>query len=137
DPYQLNGNNYKARPVTILMTPPPDLVVSAVNVPATARAGEPYSMSWTVTNQGSSPTEDGTWFDQVYLASGPDPDAPGYRREQLLYSVQHDGVLARGESYAATGTFTLSPGLMGGKAIVVETNAYSTDGRSGRDPDDA
>ena len=41
DPFQLNGNNYKARPITVLLNPPPDLVITGLNVPASAPAGEP------------------------------------------------------------------------------------------------
>ena len=34
DPAQLNGNNYKARPITVLLNPPPDLTITHINVPA-------------------------------------------------------------------------------------------------------
>jgi hypothetical protein len=124
DPFQLRGNNFKARPLTVLLNPPPDLVVTDIDAPLLGSAGELYSVSWTVTNQGANPTEDAEWYDQVYLASGPDPSAPGYLREHLA-SVRHQGVLARNASYTASATWTLSPALSG-RAIIVETNARFT-----------
>ena len=77
-----------------------------------------------MTNQGGNPTEDAVWYDQVYLASGTDPNASGYLREYLA-TVQHSGILARDASYTATATWVLSPALSG-KVIIVETNARRT-----------
>src|SRR5262249_14873966 len=57
-------NNVLARPITLTA---PDLVVSDASAPASATVGQTFSVSWTVTNQGSiaAPT---TWYDTVYLA---------------------------------------------------------------------
>ena len=33
DPNELNNDNWKARPITVLLTPPPDLVVTSVVAP--------------------------------------------------------------------------------------------------------
>lgn len=76
DPNQLNNDNYKARPITVLLTPPPDLIVTQVSPQATAVGGDSFTVAWTVTNQGTSPTEDATLFDQVYLSDNPVFNAP-------------------------------------------------------------
>ena len=44
DPNELNNNNYKARPITVLLTPPPDLVVTSVVPDATAPGGDPFTV---------------------------------------------------------------------------------------------
>ena len=112
DPNQLNNDNYKARPITVLLTPPPDLVVTKVSPQATAVGGDSYAVSWTVTNQGTSPTEDSVLFDQVYLSNHPVLNAPG-AKQWFLGTVEHDGVVLAGGSYTAQQTFQLSPEISG------------------------
>ena len=111
DPNQLNNDNYKARPITVLLTPPPDLVVSSITPQATAVGGDNYIVSWTVTNQGTSPTEDSTLFDQGLSLQQPGLQRLGPMPEQwLLGTVEHDGIVAsNGGSYTAQQTFALSP----------------------------
>ncbi len=121
DPNQLNGNNFKARPISILMTPPPDLVVTAVNAPTQVIAGGPLTVSWTVANLGTNPTEDAVWFDTVYVANSIDPTITGYRKERLG-SFIHNGILAKNATYNNSATFELSPGLTA-SAVIVETNS--------------
>src|SRR5205085_11423880 len=61
DPNEFDNNNYKARPITVLLTPPPDLVPTAVSVvPAAQTAGNALTVRWTVQNQGTGTTEDAT-----------------------------------------------------------------------------
>ena len=55
DPNELDNNNYKARPITILLTPPPDLVVTAVTASSAASSIQPLTVSWTVQNQFRPP----------------------------------------------------------------------------------
>jgi hypothetical protein len=71
DPNQLNSDNYKATPITVLLTPPPDLVVTAVTPQQAAVGGDDFAVTWTVQNQGNSPTEDSVLFDQIYLSDKP------------------------------------------------------------------
>src|SRR5262249_23735419 len=52
DPYEPNNDNYKARPITVLLSPPPDLVVTSVTPQATGIGGDDFTVQWTVTNQG-------------------------------------------------------------------------------------
>src|SRR4029077_7269426 len=46
DPHELNNDNWKAWPITVLLTPPPDLVVTSVGAPATAAGGDDYAVNW-------------------------------------------------------------------------------------------
>ena len=77
DPNQLNNDNYNDTPINVLLTPPPDLVVTSVTPQTTAVGGDPFTVSWTVQNQGTSATEDAILFDQVYLSNSPTLNAPG------------------------------------------------------------
>ena len=120
DPNELNNDNWKARPITVLLTPPPDLVVTSVTPQATALGGDPFTVKWTVQNQGSSPTEDAILFDQVYLSDQPTLNAPG-ADQWLLGAIEHDGVASVGGSYDAPAPFHLSPEISG-KYVIVDTN---------------
>ncbi len=120
DPNELNNDNWKAQPITVLLTPPPDLVVSSVTPQATAVGGDPYTVSWTVQNQGTSPTEDSILFDQVYLSDQSTLNAPG-ATQWLLGTIEHDGGVIAGGSYAAQATFQLSPEVSG-RFVIVDTN---------------
>ncbi|MCB1942193.1 MAG: hypothetical protein KDI53_09175, partial [Candidatus Accumulibacter sp.] len=123
DPGQLNNDNYKARPITVLLTPPPDLVVTVVTPQASAVGGDDFTVQWTVQNKGTSPTEDSVLFDQVYLSDKPLFVPPFGGRDVgnqwFLGSVEHDGVVATNGSYTAQRTFQLSPEISGKYVIVV------------------
>ncbi|MGA2035934.1 MAG: CARDB domain-containing protein, partial [Thermoguttaceae bacterium] len=120
DPNELNNDNYKARKITVLQAPPPDLVVTSITPQPTAVGGDNFTVQWTVTNQGASDTEDATLFDQVYVSDQATLNAQG-AHQWLLGTVEHDGIVAAGGSYTAQQTFALSPEVYG-KYVIVETN---------------
>ncbi|MCB1964701.1 MAG: hypothetical protein KDI64_01260, partial [Candidatus Accumulibacter sp.] len=137
DPGQLNNDNYKARPITVLLTPPPDPVVTTVAPQASAVGGDDFSVQWTVQNKGTSATEDSVLFDQVYLSDKPVfvPPLGGQNvgNQWFLGSVEHDGVLAASGSYTAQHTFKLSPEISG-RYVIVVTNTGGTVIDPGKDP---
>src|SRR5262249_47251488 len=112
-------------PITVLLTPPPDLVVTAVAPPPTAVGGDDYDVQWTVQNQGTSPTEDATLFDQVYLSDRPTFNDPG-ARQWYLGTVEHDGVVAAGGTHPADHPSPLSPETSGLYVIVVANPGLGT-----------
>src|SRR5262249_38557471 len=77
DPNDLPSDNSKARPITVLPTPPPDLIVTSVNTPAAVAAGTSFTVSWSVLNQGAGTTEDSFWHDLVWLSDRPSLTTPG------------------------------------------------------------
>jgi hypothetical protein len=123
DPTQLNNDNYKARPTTILLTPPPDLVVQSVTPQASAVGGDDFTVEWTVQNKGTSPTEDDILFDQVYLSDKPTFVNPAggadVGNQWYLGTVEHDGIVVSNSSYTTRHTFQLSPEISGRYVIVV------------------
>ena len=104
----------------VITTPPPaELAVTAVSAPATATAGQPLNVSWTVANQGAGDTQDGSWSDNVYLSSTPTFSAP---TSTLVGSVPHSGGLGAGLSYSLSQSFPLSPCQSGVFYVFVVTD---------------
>ena len=118
DPNELDSNNYKSRPITVLLTPPPDLVVTAVVPDSTGAGGEPFSISWTVTNEGSAGTQTDRWTDKIYLSDAPVLNAPGAKQLQLGI-IERVGHLPAGDSYTSSASFDLTPAAVGQYVIVV------------------
>src|SRR5206468_3148752 len=55
----------------VLTQPSADLVVSSVSAPLTGKSGQPFTLSWTVANQGLGTTNVAEWTDTVYLTTDP------------------------------------------------------------------
>ena len=121
DPNELDNNNYKARPITLLLTPPPDLVVTFIEAPATAIGGDTIDVSYTVTNQATGTISDETWVDKVYLSDKPTIDDPE-ANVWTLGSFTRSDTLSFNQSYTQNASFDLSPATKG-SYIIVETNA--------------
>ena len=96
----------------------PQLGVSAVSIPATASAGQPMTISWTVTNGGLA-TANSPWVDAVYLtADGTFNPA----NDSFLGYYTEATPLAPGASRTQSASFTL-PGLYGNFYVAVFTDA--------------
>ena len=92
----------------VTQTPYADLVVSSVNVPATAASGQSMTVSWSVLNQGIGVTSPSSWNDSVSLATDP----LGQHIVAGLGSYSHSGALAPGGSYTRSTGFTLPTALV-------------------------
>src|SRR5581483_2603392 len=104
------SDNLVAVPIQVLFAPPPaDLTVDAVTVPATGNTGQPISVSWRVTNNGTATTQVASWSDQVFLSS----DAV-FGGDVLLGTFTHTGALDAGGSYGQVQNVTLPVNLAAG-----------------------
>ncbi len=67
--YELNNenNNTATSVISITQPPPSDLIVSQVQVPSMATAGNPVTIDWTVQNNGQNPAV-GTMKEAIYLS---------------------------------------------------------------------
>ena len=101
-------------PFDVSPIPWADLFVGAVAAPATGASGTDVSVSWTVGNQGLGLTNDGDWFDTVWLEK---TDGTGRVK---LGTVNHLGFLAVGDTYDRTETFRLPDGISGSYRVLVE-----------------
>jgi len=97
-----------------------DLLVSKVSGPATALNNQLFSVSYTVSNQGSAPAV-GPWQDQVYITDQP----TGGALTPLGDPVDFNGTMPPGLSYSRTLTF-FAPEETGNYWIVVQTNIGNT-----------
>lgn len=66
-----DNNTSRSNAVNIILTPPADLVVNNVTVPAVASNQMPFSVSYTVTNAGLGVPDVNNWCDRVYLSTSP------------------------------------------------------------------
>ncbi len=98
------GNNVLAKAVLVELTPPPDLVVSDLDVVGSPLAGLPLSVNWQVTNQGTGLAgAAGGWRDALYLSE----DAVLGAGDTLLAFVQHPTAVPAGGGYGASVTVEL------------------------------
>ncbi len=106
-----DGNNLGvSTPVAFTRPSPPDLAVTAIEVPASVQAGRPVEVRWTVMNLGNTVAV-GPWRDVIALAATPegvepvtlvtaefnDPIEPGgtrVRSRQILFPANRAGIHA-------------------------------------------
>ncbi len=100
--------------------PPPDLVVSNVSAPADAISGQSFTVSYTVTNAGT--TAASGWNNAVYLSAN---QVPGSNADVYLGYVS-EGALAAGASVTVTKTFNIPNGQSGPFWVIVVADAGST-----------
>ncbi len=123
-PGDLDGSNYGSTPINVLLTPPADLRVSTVTVPAgddgnslPIVGGETLSLSWTVDNIGTAATDRESWADAIYISE----DDVWDPTDQLVFALPHVGRLLPGQSYTQDAEFTLPPTARGNH-VLVRTN---------------
>ena len=120
--FEDNNSLRQEQPLSVILTPPPDLTVSALSADTSASSGGPLNLSWTVTNVGAGPTEIASWSDRVYLSQDPELNSSN---ATLLGSVSHSGVLAAGGNYDVDTQVTLPQAISGDYCIFVVTDAYN------------
>ena len=115
-----NNDSASPSPCYIFLSPTPDLLVTAINVPAQAFSGQPVTLSWTVLNNGSATAQ--KWYDAVYLSFDQIFDRSA---DLYLGYVEHTGGLDVGSSYNVTHAFNIPANLHG--AVYLFVVADSTD----------
>lgn len=111
------GNNMMAQPIAI-NAPAIDLVVSAAAAPGTGVSGQPITVTWTVTNDGTDRTFGNQWLDYVFLSR----DAILDSGDRQLGWRQRTGALDGGASYEGTLTADIPRGLSGPYYVFVRTD---------------
>jgi len=113
------GDNFgSSDPITVNLTPPPDLQVAAVNTPKSAFSGQPIDLSWTVTNKGTGNTLEKAWTDTVYMSADETLDAS----DRSLGNFTHTGTLNVGASYTGSAKVNLPIGVSGQQFFFVKTD---------------
>ncbi|MCC6234076.1 MAG: hypothetical protein IT580_15635, partial [Verrucomicrobiales bacterium] len=120
-PSDIQGSNFKAStPISILLQPSADLVVTQVLAPTTALGGSQVTLTWTVKNEGAIATQVDRWVDAVYLSTAPTLDERGAVTTRV-FAAPNFGTLLPGQSYTQVATFTLPPSAEG-SYFIVQTN---------------
>ena len=105
---------------TVNLTPPPDLEMGTITVPATALAGHNLTFTYTTTNAGAGGTPNDTWVDSFYLS----PTAAFDSSTAISLGQQtHYGSLAVGASYTNTVTESVPAGLSGAYYLLAMTDS--------------
>ena len=96
--YDAEANNFSLAKLIQITANPSDLRVTSVPVPALAVAGQPFTVSWTVTNAGGATLET-SWTDRLYLSPTLTLDV---NTALLVAEYQHTGSLAQNVPYSRT-----------------------------------
>ncbi len=126
-PYEFiytNNNTAVSGPITVALTPAPNLTVTSIQTPATAPSGSSIDVTWTVQNLGPGDA-DGAWPDVVSLQ-----EVGGAGRTIGLGGVTYSATLAAGISYTRTEKFTLPSDFQGVFQAVVTTDPVGLTGAS-------
>lgn len=116
---QGNGGSNDPSPINIALTPPPDLVVTALDVPDEGIAGQPINIQWTVKNTGTSVTAAMGWTDKVYLSDNLELDTA----DQVVGTYTRIGALMPGASYTDSLRVFLPNNITGNHILLFKTDA--------------
>ncbi|MDH3460422.1 MAG: hypothetical protein OEM00_05480, partial [Burkholderiaceae bacterium] len=126
------GNNVAQIALPITLATPPDLQVASVTAPDSVLAGQAFAVAYRVENKGGkTPTDQGSWYDMVYLSKDRFLDID---KDRYLGYVNHSGGLDVAASYEATLNFTAPRDLEGPYYVFVVTDPARAwgSGESGR-----
>ena len=68
------NNIRRSDPINVILTPPSDLAVTELEVPAQHISGATMNLSWTVENLGANPPNVNSWVDEVFVSEEPEFD---------------------------------------------------------------
>lgn len=112
------GNNWRAIPITVNVTPQPDLTVESVQAPDSAFFDQTIIVSWKVKNLGPGTTDASEWYDRIFLSLDTDPSGD----DLVQLDVQNVSYLNAGEGYNSLAEVKIPKGLSGPYFLVVKTD---------------
>ena len=115
------GNNVRVQPIYVRKALRPDLVVTNITAPPTVFFDQTIQVQWTVTNNGTGPTNAPQWKDAVYIGTSPTSTSGATK----LAEPSSITALNPGESYTATATVKIPRGISGAYYFHVRTNSNS------------
>jgi hypothetical protein len=96
------GFNPGATQLTVSDIYVPDLVPTAINFPTNGLTSSQFTVNWVVANNGLGPATNQTWYDYIYLATG-----PVGQHQILIGLVTNASGLPVGSSYTNQASFYL------------------------------
>ena len=120
EPNTRADSTFVSGPVSVAQTYT-DLVPTLTQVPAQLNLAGTGTIAWTVTNNGTMPSDVSNWVDKVYLSPTPTLDS----NATPIGSVTHVGTVAIGGSYAAAlNGFSVPSVPAGTYYVIVQTDAF-------------
>jgi subtilase family serine protease len=136
--YETNDSNNSNTATTSVMDYPFDLALQSIAFPTEITAGETYSVSWTVQNIGTCPTDDipmfvnkngnyyqaqsgnlpYPWVDKVYFST----DESISNDDVCVGTCNRTTVLNPGDSYTITVSFTVPYTVLGNPYLIAATD---------------
>jgi subtilase family serine protease len=117
-----NNNVLKSDSITVILTPPPNLVVTDISCPLSADNNQNVIVNWTVENQGANQPPNSNWYDRIYLS----PDAtfnPG--NSIILGNYLHWGTLYPGDNYSNQAGVVIPSYISGPYYFYIFTDCYN------------
>jgi subtilase family serine protease len=119
--YQADTNNLgRSAPISVSLAPWPDLQITSIQAPGSARAGDSLAVRINVSNLGQASTDASSWTDNFYLLPS-DVWNPG--TAVLLRSVARTGILAPDSVYSVTSRVFIPPQIAGSYYLHMKTDA--------------
>ncbi|MBL0061277.1 MAG: pre-peptidase C-terminal domain-containing protein [bacterium] len=114
-----NNTGVSQNTINIVLAPPPDLVVTNINMPASGNSGQPVTIGWTVENQGSGPTYENIWRDRIEISK-----SSVYYPDSVISMGQfvRSGILESETSYTQQFSLALPNGIEGVYYIYATTD---------------
>lgn len=114
------ANNIRIKPITISLSPLPDLSVHAITLPGECISGQPFKIIYEVGNIGSHATRQDKWTDEFYLSEGTELNKS---RDILLGKKMHVGIVEAGDSYIDSLEVNIPAYASGNYSLFVHTDA--------------
>lgn len=111
------NNNITFSPLRVRRLLRPDLVVTNITAPPTAFFDQEIQVQWTVSNNGTGPTNAPNWTDRLYIGPNPSLNAA-----TPLATTSNISFLDAGESYVASATVRIPRGISGNYHLIVNTD---------------
>ncbi|MBI5020006.1 MAG: T9SS type A sorting domain-containing protein [Ignavibacteriales bacterium] len=117
--FTAESNNTRRESIDVVLTPPPDLVVTNVSGPLTGNSGKRILVSWSVQNQGSNPPFESGWQDRLYISPSStfNPESA-----YVLGTFTHYGILEPDSTYTKSDSVLIPDGLSGQLYIYANTD---------------
>jgi hypothetical protein len=117
-----NNTKYKVIPISITLTPPPDLRVINVTGPSLSFSGQVVNFSYTVKNLGTGNTLSSNWKDRVAFKNHPSNNSNIY---EVVKTIDHSGTLLPNGQYVLSNSFILPANISGLFQIEVSTDVFN------------
>ncbi|MBX3265900.1 MAG: PD40 domain-containing protein [Acidobacteria bacterium] len=111
------NNNVTFSPLRVRRLLRPDLAVTNITAPPTAFFDQEIQVQWTVSNNGTGPTNAPNWTDRLYIGPNPSLNAA-----TPLATTSNISFLDAGESYVASATVRVPRGISGNYHLIVNTD---------------